>query len=189
MKKLILSFLLVIVSTFTFAQTTWAVDPMHSSFNFNVKHMGISFVQGRFDKFEGNVVTSAADLNNAKFNFTIDAASINTAVEPRDNHLKSADFFNVAKFPSLTFVSTASKKLKGNQYAVTGNLTIKGVTKPVEVTVTYGGTIKDQQGEEKIGIQTSFKINRLDYGINYDPTGAGIAKDVEITVFAELAKK
>lgn len=189
MKKLILSFLLVIVSTFTFAQGTWAVDAMHSSFNFNIKHMGISFVQGRFDKFEGNIVTSTADLNNAKFNFTVDASSINTAVEARDNHLKSADFFDVAKYPSLTFVSTASKKLKGNLYAVSGNLTIKGVTKPVIVTVTYGGTTKDQQGNEKIGIQTSFKVNRLDYGISYDPTGAGVAKDVEITVFAELVKK
>jgi len=189
MKKLVLSFLLVIVSTFTFAQTTWSIDPMHSSFNFNINHMGISFIQGRYDKFEGNVVTSGEGLDNTKFNFTIDAASINTDVAPRDTHLKSADFFDVAKYPSLTFVSTASKKLKDNTYAVTGNLTIKGVTKPVTLNVIYGGTAKDKPGNTKIGIRTSFKINRLDYGINYDPTGAGVAKDVEITVFAELIKK
>lgn len=189
MKKLILSFLLVIVSTFTFAQSTWAIDPMHSSFNFNIKHMGISFVQGRFDKFDGNIVTPGADLANAKFNFTIDVNSIDTDVEARDNHLKSADFFDTAKFPAMTFVSTAAKKVKGNTYLVTGNLTIKDVTKPVAVTVTYGGTTKDQQGNEKMGFQTKFKINRLDYGVSYDPTGAGVAKDVEISVYSELVKK
>lgn len=188
MKKLFLSFLLAMATTFSFAQTTWAVDPMHSSFNFNIKHMGISFVQGRFDKFEGKVVTTADDLTNAKFDFRVNTASVNTNVEMRDNHLKSADFFDVEKFPAMTFVSTSIKKLKGNTYQLSGNLTIKDVTKPVTVTAVYGGKAKDQQGNEKLGFQTKFTINRLDYNVKYDPTGAGVAKDVDIAVYVEFVK-
>ena len=188
MKKLFLSFLFAAFSVFGFSQTTWNVDPMHSSFNFNIKHMGISFVQGRFDKFEGKVVTTADDLSNAKFDFTVSTASINTGVEPRDNHLKTADFFDAAKFPEMKFVSSSIKKVKGNTYQLTGNLTIKDVTKPVTVTAVYGGKSKDQQGNEKIGFQTTFKINRLDYNVSYDPTGAGVAKDVDVAVYVEFVK-
>ncbi len=161
---------------------------MHSSFNFNIKHMGISFVQGRFDKFEGNVVTKAEDLTNAKFDFAVNTASVNTGVEMRDNHLKSADFFDVEKFPTMKFESKSIKKLKGNTYQLTGKLTIKDVTKPVTVTAVYGGQTKDQQGNEKLGFQTTFKINRLDYNVSYDPTGAGVAKDVDVAVYVEFVK-
>ncbi|MGX9986796.1 YceI family protein [Soonwooa purpurea] len=189
MKKLFLSFMLLLATTFTFAQSTWSVDPMHSSFNFNIKHMGISFVQGRFDKFDGSILTPGVDLKDAKFDFTIDVASIDTDVEPRDNHLKSADFFDVEKFPKMTFKSTTVNKAKGNAYVVAGDLTIKGVTKPIVVTLTYGGKNKDQQGNEKMGIQTNFKINRFDYGISYDPSGTALGKNVDISVFAELTKK
>lgn len=188
MKKLILSFLFAVISTFSFAQTTWSVDPMHSSFNFNIKHMGISFVQGRFDKFNGSVTTTAEDLTNAKFSFSVETSSINTGVEMRDNHLKSADFFEAEKFPTMKFESTSIKKVKGNTYLLTGNLTIKDVSKTVSVTAVYGGKSKDQQGNEKLGFQTTFKINRLDYNIKYDPTGAGVAKDVDVAVYVEFVK-
>ena len=176
------------MSVFGFAQTTWNVDPMHSSFNFNIKHMGISFVQGRFDKFDGHIVTSSADLTNAKFDFTVSTNSINTAVEMRDNHLKSADFFDAEKFPEMKFVSTSIKKVKGSTYQLKGNLTIKDVTKPITVTAKYGGKTKDQQGNEKIGFQTIFKINRLDYNVNYDPTGGAVGKNVDISVYVEFNK-
>ena len=188
MKKLFLSFLFATISILGFSQTTWNVDPMHSSFNFNIKHMGISFVQGRFDKFEGKVVTTADDLSNAKFDFTVNTASVNTGVEMRDNHLKSADFFDVEKFPTMKFESTSIKKLKGNTYQLKGKLTIKNVTKPITVTAVYGGKSKDQQGNEKLGFQTTFRVNRLDYNISYDPTGAGVAKDVDVAVYVEFIK-
>lgn len=188
MKKLFLSFVLMMSVTFAFAQTTWSVDPMHSSFNFNIKHMGISFVQGRFVKFDGNITTPKADLTGASINFTVDVNSVDTDVEARNNHLKTADFFDAAKFPQMTFKSTSVKKAKNNTYVVSGNLTIKDVTKPIVVTMMYGGTTKDQQGNEKIGIQTSFRINRFDYNVNYDPTGTAVGKEVNISVFSELVK-
>lgn len=189
MKKLILSFVFAFVSIFTLAQTKWAVDPMHSSVNFNIKHMGISFVQGRFDKFEGTVSTPGLDFVNAKFNFSVQTASINTAVEPRDNHLKSADFFDAEKFPEMKFESLSVIKGKNNAYTLKGKLTIKDVTKDVVIPVTFGGLTKNQQGKEVAGFYAKFTVNRLDYNIKFDPTGAGIAKDVEVSAYFEMIKQ
>lgn len=188
MKKILLSFVFALVSMFTFAQSTWNVDLMHSSVNFNIKHMGISFVQGRFDKFDGNVVTNKADLDRAEFNFTVFIESINTGVDMRDKHLKSADFFDAEKFQTMKFVGKSVKE-KDNTYTLVGKLTIKDVTKDVSIPVTFGGIAKNQQGKEVLGFQAKFKINRLDYNIKYDPTGAGVAKDVEINTYFELVKQ
>lgn len=189
MKKIILSFVFAFVSIIAFSQSTWNVDPMHSSVNFNIKHMGISFVQGRFDKFEGNVVTPGAGLDNAKMSFLVDVNSINTGVEMRDTHLKSADFFAGEQFSAIKFQSISLTKGKNNMYTLKGNLTIKDVTKEISVAVTYGGIAKNQQGKEVMGFQTSFTVNRLDYNIKYDPTGAGVAKDVEVNLYFELVKQ
>lgn len=188
MKKILLSFVFAFVSMFTFAQSSWSVDPMHSSVNFNIKHMGISFVQGRFDKFEGAVTTAGANLDNAKFDFTVYPETINTGVEPRDKHLKSADFFDAEKFPTMTFQGATISQAKGNSYTLKGKLTIKDVTKEISIPVTFGGVTKNQQGKEVAGLQAKFTINRLDYNIKYDPTGAGVAKDVEVVLFFELVK-
>ena len=182
MKKLFLFVLATSLSVAAFAQTKWTVDPMHSFVNFAVKHSGISFVDGSFKKFDGEIVAAKADLTDAKINFYAEVGSINTSVEMRDNHLKSDDFFHAEKYPKMTFVSTSFKKVKGNLYALTGQLTIRDVTKNVKFDVVYGGTAKDQQGNTKAGFLATTKINRLDYNINYDPTGAGIAKDVNITL-------
>lgn len=188
MKKIILSFVFAFVSMVTFAQSTWKVDPMHSSVNFNIKHMGISFVQGRFDKFDGTVSAEGANLENAKFDFTVYPETINTGVEPRDKHLKSADFFDVEKFPAMKFESSSLVKGKNNAYTLKGKLTIKDVSKEVSIPVTFGGITKNQQGKEVAGLQAKFTVNRLDYKIKYDPTGAGVAKDVEVVLFFELVK-
>ncbi len=189
MKKVFLTFVLSLLGIIGFAQSTWKVDPMHSSINFNIKHMGISFVQGRFDKFDGTIVTPAANLDNAKFNFTVAVNSINTGVEMRDNHLKSADFFDAEKYPSMKFESMSIVKGKNNTYTLKGKLTIKDVTKDISIPVTYGGITKNQQGKEILGFQTKFTVNRLDYNIKYDPTGAGVAKDVEVNLYFELVKQ
>ncbi|EJL72467.1 YceI family protein [Chryseobacterium populi] len=189
MKKIFLTFVFALLSVVGFAQTAWAVDPMHSSVNFNIKHMGISFVQGRFDKFEGKVSTPGASLDNATFSFGVQTSSVNTGVEMRDKHLKSADFFDAEKFPAMTFESTSLTKEKNNTYTLKGKLTIKDVTKEISVPVTYGGITKNQQGKEIMGFQTTFKVNRLDYNIKYDPTGAGVAKDVDVNLYFELIKQ
>jgi polyisoprenoid-binding protein YceI len=188
MKKVFLSFVFTLLSVLGFAQTEWAVDPMHSSVNFNIKHMGISFVQGRFDSFKGRVTTESTNLDNAVFDFGVEVSSINTGVEMRDRHLKSADFFDVEKYPAISFHSTSITKDK-NSYILKGTLKIKETVKEISVPVTFGGVTKNQQGKEVMGFQTKFTVNRLDYGIKYDPTGAGVAKDVEVSLYFELIKQ
>lgn len=195
MKKLFLFLVASSISMAVFAQTKYTVDPMHSFVGFDVKHMGISFVEGSFKKFDGSFITSKADFSDAKINFTVDVASISTSVEMRDNHLKTDDFFNAEKFPKMTFESTSFKKTatkspkqKTNNYVLSGKLTIRDVTKPVTFLVSYGGTAKDQQGNTKVGFQATTTINRLDYNIKYDPTGAGVAKDVKITLNLEFVQ-
>lgn len=188
MKKVWLFFVALTFSAASFAQTKWSVDPMHSFVSFEVKHMGISFVEGSFKKFDGTIAAAKPDLTDAKINFTVAVNSISTSVEMRDNHLKTADFFNAEKYPTMTFVGSSFKKLKGNQYELSGLLTIREVTKAVKFAVVYGGTAKDQQSTNKVGFQATTTINRLDYQINYDPTGAGVAKEVKITLNLEFAE-
>ena len=188
MKKLLIVITAVIVALSASAQTTWNVDPFHSSVNFVIKHSGISFVPGKFEKFEGAMTASKADFTDASINFSVDINSINTSVDARDKHLRSADFFEAAKYPQMKFVSTSFKKKKGNNYELKGNLTIKDVTKPVTFRVVYGGSTKDQQGNDKIGFWAFNTINRLDYNVSYDPTGLGIAKDVDIKIYLQFAK-
>lgn len=189
MKKVFLTFVFALLSVVSFAQTAWQVDPMHSSVNFNIKHMGISFVQGRFDKFDGKAVTNGNNLDNAQLNFNVNVNSINTGVEMRDKHLKSADFFDAEKFPLMTFMTGSVVKDKNNTYVFKGKLTIKDVTKEISVPVTFGGVTKNQQGKEVMGFQAAFKVNRLDYNIKYDPTGAGVAKDVDVNLYFEMVKQ
>lgn len=188
MKKLFLFFIATAISTASIAQTKWTVDPMHSFVNFSVKHMGISFVDGSFKKFEGSVDAPKADFTDAKVNFTVDVNSITTGVEMRDNHLKTDDFFNAEKYNKMSFVSSSFKKVKDNTYALAGKLTIRDVTKDVVFAVVYGGSAKDQQGNNKVGFAATTSINRLDYNIKFDPTGAGIAKDVKIGLNLEFTE-
>ncbi|KAB1230217.1 YceI family protein [Chryseobacterium viscerum] len=189
MKKVFLSFAFVLLSIVALAQGTWEADTMHSSINFNIKHMGISFVQGRFDKFDGRVVNSGANLDNADVSFAVSVRSINTGLDMRDRHLVSEEFFDAAKFPAIEFKSSSITKDKNNNYILKGKLTMRGVEKEISVPVTFGGITKNKDGKEIMGIQTKFTVNRLDYGIKYDPSGAGIAKDVELTAYFELVKQ
>jgi len=195
MKRLFLFILATSISIASFAQTKWTIDPMHSFVNFSVKHSGISFVDGSFKKFDGTITAAKADLTDAKINFMVDVASINTSVEMRDNHLKTDDFFNAEKYPQMTFVSTSFKKQAAkspkqisNTYFLKGNLTIRDVTKEVTFMVTYGGTAKDQQGNTKAGFKATTTINRLAYNIKYDPTGMGVGKDINITLNLQFAQ-
>lgn len=189
MKKLTIFLAMIAFAVSSFAQTRWKVDPYHSSLNFTIKHSGISMVNGKFTDYTGTLTTDGEALTNAQFDFTVQVKSINTNVEPRDNHLRSADFFEVEKFPEMTFKSTrVSKSDKSDQYTLHGKLTIKGVTKDVTADLYYGGTAKSDQGE-KIGMKATTTINRFDYNINYDPTASGIGKDVHIEVHLQFARQ
>lgn len=189
MKRITLLLSILFISLGAFAQTTWSADPYHSTINFKIKHMGLTFIPGKFDKFSGTMTSSKADFSDAKIAFTVESNSINTGVEPRDKHLKSADFFDVEKFPALKFVSTEFKKSNADKYILKGNLTIKDVTKPVTFEVKYGGKTKDQEGNPKIGFTAKNTINRFDYNVSYDPTGTAVAKDVDIIIYLEMTPK
>lgn len=189
MKKLSVLFAVLVLTVSAFAQTQWKVDTYHSSLNFTIKHSGISMVNGKFTDYTGSLTTDGNALENAQFDFTIQAKSINTNVDPRDNHLRSADFFEVEKYPILTLKSTKIIKTgKPDHYILHGKLTIKGVTKDVIADLYYGGTMESDQGT-KIGMKAKAVINRFDYNINYDPGALGIGKDVHIEVHLQFAKQ
>ena len=193
MKKQIfyLAALLLVVSG-TVAQTKWNVDKLHSNVKFSVTHMIVSEVEGSFRVFDGRLVASKADLSDAQINFSVDVASVNTGNEMREGHLKSDDFFNAEKFPQMTFVSKSMKPLGGNKYALTGDLTIRDVTKTITFDVTYGGQIKVGNGA-KAGFKAKATIDRLEYGLKWakavEAGGLAVGKDVEITVLVELDKQ
>lgn len=184
---------LFLFSAITFAQTKWSFDSAHSKVGFSVTHLVISEVEGSFKSFEGDVTSTNDDFTDAKVNFTIDVNSINTENESRDKHLKAEDFFDAAKFPKIQFNSTSFKKVKGNKYKLVGNLTMKDVTKEVELDVKYNGTIKDPWGNTKAGFKITGDLNRFDYNLKFNALmeagGAVVGEDVEITINTELTKQ
>ena len=176
------------------AQNKWSVDPAHTNVRFDVKHLGISFVDGEFTKLSGSVdAPTATTFNNSKIDFTIDANSINTRIEMRDNHLKSDDFFAVAKYPTITLKSVSFKPGKKGQFTMLADLTLRGVTKRVTFNVIQnGGIITDPWGKTRAGFTATTTINRHDFGLNYNdklPSGVeAVASDVTISVNTELVK-
>ncbi|MCK9423650.1 MAG: YceI family protein [Bacteroidales bacterium] len=177
----------------TTAKTKWVIDPMHSEIHFKVKHLVISTVTGSFDKFEGFISTLDDDFNNALVEFSADINSINTNQPDRDNHLKSSDFFDAANHPKLTFRSTSFKNTGGSGYMMAGDLTIKGSTKPVELSVDFGGIAKDPYGNVKAGFELTGKVNRKDFGLSWNAiTEAGgvvVGDEVKLQMNIELARQ
>jgi polyisoprenoid-binding protein YceI len=145
---------------------TWDIDPAHSEVSFVVRHMVVSKVRGRFNQFEGTIVT-AEDPLNSSVEATIVAASIDTNQEQRDTHVRSADFLDVEKYPSLSFTSTAVRPV-GESYQVDGELTIHGVTKPVTLELELNGFTPDLQGGTRAGFSAKTEINRQDFGVSYN---------------------
>ncbi|SKB64272.1 Polyisoprenoid-binding protein YceI [Sphingobacterium nematocida] len=184
----------ILFTNVSFAQVGWTIDPAHTNARFEVKHLGIAIVDGAFTKLEGTVETAnATDFDKAKVNFTIDVNSIDTRVEMRDNHLKSDDFFNAEKYPSMKLTNATLKKAKNNSFILTGDLTIRDVTKSVVFKVTQnGGIITDPWGKTRAGFTATTAINRFDYNIKYNdklPTGVdAVAPTVEIIVHVEAVK-
>ena len=178
------------------AQVNWKLDASHSKVSFSVVHAMVSETEGRFKMFDGTVSSkSDMDFTDANINFTVDASSINTEDEKRDGHLKSPDFFDVAKYPTLTFKSTSMKPSgKGKTtYDVEGDLTMHGVTKKVKFTaIGAAKTVKDPYGNLKNGFKVSGKINRKDFGLTWNAAleagGVMVSEDVDIVLNIELNK-
>ena len=170
---------------------TWVVDKPHTNVKFSVAHLVISDVDGNFKSFDGTMESSKPDFSDAKITFTADVNSINTDNEMRDNHLKSDDFFNAAKYPQIKFVSTSFTPQGDNKYKLVGDLTIRDVTKSVTFDVKYGGTVVAMGGTHA-GFKATAKIDRFDYNLKWSKaTEAGglvAGKDVEITINADFKK-
>jgi len=197
MKRLTnLLFLLLFVSLIN-AQTknenVWVVDKAHSKIGFAVTHLLISEVEGYFKDFDLKVVTDREDFVDAKIEFTAKTASIFTDNEKRDAHLRSDDFFNSEKFPEMKFVSKSFKKVGKNKYKLTGDLTIRDVTKPITLDVVYNGTVKDPWGNTKAGFNVTGQLNRFDYGLKWNALtelgGAVVDKIVKLRIHVELTKQ
>lgn len=180
----------VFISAQSMAQVTkWGVDKSHSNVKFTVTHYAVSEVEGTFKIFDGTMEHTKADFSDAKVNFTVDINSINTDSERRDGHLKGDDFFNAEKFPQMKFVSTGMKPVGSNKYQLSGNLTIRDITKPVVFDVSYGGTINAGQGR-KSGFKAKTTIDRFNYNLKWDRAieagGLVVGKDVDIQINLEL---
>jgi polyisoprenoid-binding protein YceI len=174
--------------------TQWQIDPAHSAAHFSVRHLMISNVRGEFTKLSGSALIHAADPAKSSVEITIEAASVNTREPQRDDHLRSVDFFDVAKYPSLTFRSKRVEALGAENFNLTGDLTIHGVTK--EVTFDVEGptaSVKDPWGNIRVGVTASAKINRKDFGLVWNAlTEAGgvvVGDEVKITIEAELIQQ
>jgi polyisoprenoid-binding protein YceI len=178
------------MSTATVAVRTFAIDKTHSEAVFQVRHL-VTKVRGRFTDLGGAITFDEASPEQSAVAFTIQAASIDTGTRDRDAHLRSEDFFHVEKHPAITFVSAGIKAAGGNEYEVTGDLTMRGVTKRITLPVTYLGKAKDPWGNEKIGFETETIINRKDYGLVWNAAletgGFLVGDEVKISVSIQAA--
>lgn len=182
MKKLILT-LILLVTLYANAQTTWKVDKAHSSITFSVSHFMISEVTGNFGKFD---ITATANekFESPSFDVTIDASTINTNQTGRDNHLKSADFFDVAKHANIVFKSTGFKSLEDKRFETTGNITIKGITKEIVFKGKLNGIIEGREGKKKAGLKLTTTIKREDFNVGKGMNPVG--KEVFVTINIEM---
>ena len=175
------------------AKTKWSLDPTHSDFGFKIRHLMITNVSGSFNKFNIEVETEGDDFTNAKVKVSIDVDSINTNNEQRDLHLRTADFFESGAHPKIEFTSTRLEKTASGEYALSGNLTVKGITKPVNVMLEYNGIAKDPWGNIKAGFGISGKINRKDFGINFEAPmetgGVLLGEEIKINGEIQLVKQ
>lgn len=173
------------------ATTQWTIDPAHSEIHFKIRHLMISTVTGSFGTFEGGAETEGDDFSNARIHFSADVSSISTNQADRDGHLKSADFFDAEKYPKITFEGAGMTKTGEDEYELTGNLTIRDITKPVMLKAEAGGTAKDMYGNTKAAFAVTGKINRKDFGLTWNAaleTGGVVISD-EVRLQAEVQLK
>ncbi len=172
--------------------TSWSIDPTHTNIGFKVKHMMFTNISGTFTKYDANVVTDGDDFSTAQINFTADVASVNTQNDDRDNHLRSADFFDAEQFPQLTFKSSSLSKNADGTYELAGDLTIKGETKFVTLPAEFSGLMTDPWGNTKAALIINGSINRKDWGLVWNAaleTGGVLVGDkVQFDIEVQLVK-
>ncbi len=171
---------------------SWQIDTSHSHINFTARHMMISKVRGSFETFSGTVNFDEANPTNTTVNIEVDLASVNTRDEQRDGHLKSPDFFDVANYPTMTFVSSRVERVDENNGRLIGDLTIKGITKEVTLNVEYAGLAKSPWGTESAGFSASGSLNRKEWGLNWNQAletgGVLVGEKINIEIELELVK-
>lgn len=166
----------------------WSLDPAHSELQFKVKHLVISTVTGLFKNFDASLQSKGDDFDGASVSLEVDVASIDTRNSQRDEHLRSADFFNAENYPKMTFETENLKKIDEENYELSGNLTIRGVSKLITLKVVYGGAMKDPWGNDRVGFEVSGKLNRKDFGLSWSAvteTG-GLVVDDEVKIIANV---
>lgn len=193
MKKLAIILIISANSFASLSQTTWIIDPAHSSVQFEVPHLTVSSVTGLFTAYTGTLTAEKKNtFEDAQIQAFIDVASITTNNLERDKHLKEEDFFNAKKFPEIKFSSTSFEKTKGNNYLIKGDLTIRDVTKPITLEAVYGGIIAINN-KEKAGFEAKGTINRFDYGLKWDDAldngGLIVGEKVDIILKMELIRQ
>jgi polyisoprenoid-binding protein YceI len=193
MKMLKFIVLFVFIAISANAQTKWSFDKSHSNVGFSVTHLVISEVEGRFGSFNGMVTTKSDAFEDSEIEFKVDVNSVNTDNSKRDEHLRSDDFFNSEKYPNMIFKSTSMKKVGDNRYKLKGNLTIRDITKPIELDVKLNGVIKDPRGNTKAGFKISGSLDRFDFGLKWNSLmevgGAVVGKTVTLNLNVELKKE
>lgn len=172
---------------------TYKIDAAHSEITFKVKHLMITNVTGSFTQFDATMESEAADFSDAKISFEADVNSVSTNNEQRDGHLKSDDFFAAEKFPKLTFVSKSFTKKSDDEYTLTGDLTIRDVTKTVDLTVEFGGNMVDPWGQAKAGFEINGKINRKEFGLGWgavtEAGGVVVSDEVKLHLAVQMIKQ
>ena len=173
--------------------STYKIDAAHSEINFKVKHLMITNVTGTFKQFSATMESSAADFSDAQITFEADVNSISTNNDQRDGHLKSDDFFNAETYPKLTFVSNKLDKKSDSDYTLTGNLTIRNITKEVSLQVSFGGTMTDPWGQQKAGFEITGSINRKDFDLKWTATteagGIVVSDEVKLQLAVQMIKQ
>ncbi len=181
---------LLLTLPYAAAQTTWSIDPAHSAAQFQVRHMMISNVRGEFGKMSGKVFFDGKNYSTLRAEAVIEVASINTREPKRDNHLRSSDFFDAATYPFITFKSKRVEGIRGNEFNLVGDLTIRGITKEITLAVEATPVVKGMTGESRIGAHATAKLNRQDYGVKWnrslDSGGVLVGDEIQITLDMEL---
>lgn len=172
---------------------TWVIDPLHSEILFKIKHLVISTVTGSFRKFEGQAVSEGEGFENAKVSISIDVKSIDTNQAQRDLHLQNGDFFSADVYPQITFESTSFKNVGGSSFKLVGDLTLKGVTKSVELDVDYGGSQRSAQGVVKHGFEITGIIHRKEFGMTWnvltDTGNLGLGEDIKLVANVQVSER
>lgn len=187
MKKMYLFVVVAFTSLQVSAQTTWKSDPAHSQVSFGITHNSISEVEGLFRDFNIKIVSSEANYSDAKYDMSVDIASVDTGIDMRDDHLRSDEFFDAEKYPKMTFKSQSVEKVSENKYKVGGDLTLRGITKPVELNVWYRGTNETEEGPVS-GFQITGKVKRSDFDLGPKFPEAVLSDEVWIKVDTEVKK-